>query len=296
MPRKGSPDDYVVDADRGSGSAALKQARIIDAGDHDTRVSQRDGLRDLDSRVESMAGLNRLQKDRERVMPRETNADLRDPRMQRRLPAPRQVRRPISARQRNVRSKARMQVQQTMPLTQLGAQYDLVSNPDRWRDLNDQLSEHTGDVQELSEADEQQVRRIDRSIQTYERANDRGHVVYSNVRMPWYINQSNVRGFVDNNFQPGQTLSFDRYTMTTHQLHETATLAGDTEGHTVVFEMQTRRGAYLGQSDKRDNTRHLLPRGLDFEVVGVAEAPFVYPSGRRGTRTVVQLRDVTPNR
>ena len=62
----------------------------------------------------------------------------------------------------------------------------------------------------------------------------------------------------------------------------------------AVFELQTRRGAYLGQSDKKDNTQHLLPRGLEFEVVGVQEASYRSPDGTTGTRMVVQLRDVTP--
>ena len=61
------------------------------------------------------------------------------------------------------------------------------------------------------------------------------------------------------------------------------------------FEVQTRRGAYLGQSDKKDNTQHLLPRGMEFEVVGVQEASYRSPDGRTGSRMVVQLRDVTPD-
>ena len=257
-------------------------------------MEQRAGLKDLDAMVESMPGLNRMQRDRERLMPRSTTAELGDQRMARRLPAPRAVRMPISARQRNARSKARLEVQRSMPLTQLGAQYELVSEPQRWSELNDQLSAATGDVQALPDKDQEQIRRIDRSIQSYERANDRGHVVYSNVRMPWYINPGNVRGFLQNNFKAGQQVSFDRYTFATHQLHEAAMLADDSDGRTAVFEIETRRGAYLGASDKRDVTHHLLPRGMDFEIVGVSEAPFRYPSGRLGTRMVIQLRDTTP--
>lgn len=294
MPRSGTPGDYVVDADLGSSTAAMKRARPIGTEEHDVRLDQRAGLRDLDAMVESMPGLNRMQRDRERLMPRSTTAELGDPRMQRRLPDAGEVRRPASARQRNARSKARSRVQQAMPLTQLGAQYQLVSEPQRWAEVNDQLSAATGDVQSLAPADQEQVRRIDRSIQSYERANDRGHVLYSNVQMPWYINGSNRDGFLSNNFKAGQRVEFDRYTAATHQLHETASLVDDAESRVAVFELQTRRGAYLGQSDKRDNTRHLLPRGLQFEVVGVHEAPYVDPYGRQGTRRVVQLRDVTP--
>lgn len=214
--------------------------------------------------------------------------------MLRRLPAKDAVRQPLSARQRNERSKDRLTTQRTMPLAQLREQRDLVSRPDRWRQVNDQLSTHTSDLQAMSPNDQDRVRRVDRAIQSYERHNDRGHVLYSNVRMPWYINHQNLPGFLRNNFAPGDKVSFDRYTAATHQLHETAGHVEDPDGRVAVFEMQTRRGAYLGQSDKRDNTQHLLPRGLQLQVVGVHEASYQARDGTVGTRMVVQLRDVTP--
>ena len=294
MPRKGHPD-YVVDPDRGSSASAAKNARLVDADEHADRADSRAGLRGLDAMTEGMTGLNRMQKDRERLFPRGTTADLGHPRMRRDLPQPGQERSPLSARQRNERSKDRRTTQDTMPLTQLRAQRDLVTQPARWRSLNDQLSTNTGDVQALSERDQEQVRRVDRAIQAYERHNDRGHVLYSNVRMPYYINQANLPGFLRNNFAPGDRVAFDRYTHSTHQLHETAGYVDDPDGRVAVFEVQTRRGAYLGQSDKKDNTQHLLPRGMEFEVVGVQEASYRSPDGRTGSRMVVQLRDVTPD-
>lgn len=293
MPRNGHPD-YVVDPDRGTSSAAAKNARLLDLDVHADRAEVRAGLRDLDSMTEGMTGLSRLQKDRERLFPRGTTAELADPRMRRRLPGDGQQRTPLSARQRNARSKSRRDTQGTVPLAQLRAQRDLVTQPRRWRELNDQLSEHAGDIQELANGDQDRIRRIDRSIQAYEQRNDRGHVVYSNVRMPWYINHQNLPGFLGNNFIPGSRVSFDRYTHATHQLHETASYLEDPDGRVAVFEIQTRRGAYLGQSDKRDNTQHLLPRGMEFEVVGVHRATYRTPDGSGGTRMVVQLRDVTP--
>ncbi|ACZ32405.1 hypothetical protein Xcel_3406 (plasmid) [Xylanimonas cellulosilytica DSM 15894] len=293
MPRQGRPEPYVVDADRGSGTTRTKQARILDLDDATSRAEARAGLRELDAMVESMPGLGRLQKDRERITPRGTLGDVGDPRMVRSLPDRGQVRKPISARQRNARSKTRGQVQATVPLTQLKAQRGIVTRPDVWMDVNDHLSEAAGDLQALPERDQEQVRRVDRSIQAYERSNDRGHVVYTNVQMPYFINASNLEGFVRNNFEPGTQVSFDRFTFATHQLHETVDLHPG-EGM-ATFEIQTRRGAYLGGSDKRDNTSHLLPRGMDFEVVGTHTAYFQYPSGRRGSRTVIQLRDITPD-
>lgn len=293
MPRKGHPD-YVVDPDRGSSSSAAKNARLVDADKHEDRTASRAGLRDLDAMTEGMSGLTRMQKDRERITPRGTTAQLGDPRMQRRLPQEGQERGPLSSRQRNERSKDRRDTQATMPLTQLRAQRELVTRPERWRDLNDQLSQNTGDVQALSEKDQEQVRRVDRAIQSYEQHNDRGHVLYNNVRMPYYINHQNLPGFLRNNFTPGDRVAFDRFTHSTHQLHETAGHVHDPDGRVAVLELQTRRGAYLGQSDKKDNTQHLLPRGMEFEVVGVQEAHYRTPDGSTGTRMVVQLRDVTP--
>lgn len=294
MPRRAHPD-YVVDPDRGSSTAATKSAELLDVNDAKARDDDRAGLRDLDAMTEGMAGLTRLQKDRERLFPRATTADLGDPRMRRRLPPTGVVRGPLSARQRNERSKDRLSTQRGIPLVQLRAQRDLVTRPERWRALNDQLSQHTGDVQALGQADQERVRRIDRSIQAYERRNDRGHLIYSNVTLPYYINHGNLRGFLQNNFRPGDRVAFDRYTVGTHQLHETSGYLEDPDGRVVVFEMQTRRGAYLGQSDKVDNTGHLLPRGMEFEVVGVEEASYRAPDGSTGTRMVVQLRDVTPD-
>lgn len=295
MPRNGHPD-YVVDPDRGSSGSATKRAVLLDAEAHHQRSEARGGLRELDLMTEGLNGMNRLQKDRERLFPRGTSAELGDPRMLRRLPDPDAQRGPLSARQRNARSKDRLSTQRTVPLVQLRAQRELVSSPERWRNINDQLSQHTGDIQALSEPDQDRVRRIDRSIQAYERNNERGHVLYSNVRMPGYINRQNLPGFLNRNFPPGSRVSFDRYTQATHQLHESSAHISDPGGKVAVFEMQTRRGAYLGQSDKRDNTQHLLPRGLEFEVVGVHEATYQNPDGATGTRMVVQLRDITPEK
>ncbi len=294
MPRRRDPD-YVVDPDRGSGSVGAKLADIISPDTADTRESVRVGLRDLDAMTEAMPGLTRQQRDRERITPRATTAELGHPRMLRTLPSADQERVPFSSRQKKARSKARISVQGALPTAQYEAQRAPMTSPRRWRELNDALSDNTGDVQALTDAQQQKVRRIDRSIQAYERTNDRGHVVYANVAMPYQINHSNLSRFVEHNFQPGDQISFDRYTAATHQLHETTRYAaGDTAGRVAVFEIATRRGVYLGHSDSQDNTAHLLPRGMALEVVGTHEATWRGPDGSTGTRVVIQLRDVTP--
>lgn len=292
MPRQGHPD-YAVDADRGSSRTPTKKARLLDTQVYLDRADTRTGLRDLDVMSGQMPGLTALQKDRERIFPRDRVAAAGHPRTIRTLPASATVRGPLSARQRNARSKTRIATQTTMPLTQLRAQRTLVNSPEQWQSVNDLLSEAVGDVQELPASEQEQIRRIDRSIQAYERRNSRGHVLYTNVQLPGYINPGNVTGFVRNNFAAGDRVAFDRYTAATHQLYETAAQTPD-GGSVVVFEMQTRRGAYLGHSARIDNTQHLLPRGLEFEVAGVETVTFQDRHGSSGQRIVVRLRDVTP--
>jgi hypothetical protein len=294
MPRRADPD-YVVDPDRGHSLTSTKMAALLAPETAEGRAQSRAGLRELDSMTEGMPALSRQQKDRERLMPRAATADLGHPRMQRPLPAPAQPRVPFSSRQRKARSKTRVLVQGELPTTQYQAQRRLMTDPQRWQRLNGELSDNAGDLQALAETDQQYLRRVDRSIQAYEQQNGRGHVIYTNVAMPSPINHSNLRAFVTRNFRPGDRIAFDRFTFGTHQLHETSRdAAGDTAGRVAVFEIQTRRGAYLGHSDSRDDTAHLLPRGLHLEVVGAHEATYSAPDGTTGRRVVVQLRDITP--
>lgn len=294
MPRRADPD-YVLDADRGSAGLGAKVAEVLTPEAAGDRAESRAGLRELDAMTEGMGGLTRQQRDRERVSPRATTAPLAHPVMQRPLPGPQETRAPFSSRQKKARSKTRIAVQDEMPNAQYEAQTRLVTDPARWRATNDALSAAAGDVQELPEAEQARLRRIDRSIQAYERSNDRGHVVYANVQMPPQINRSNLAAFLGRNFAAGDAVAFDRYTFGTHQLHETSRDAdGDTAGRVAVFEIQTRRGAYLGHSDSQDDTAHLLPRGMTFSVAGVHQATYAAPDGTTGTRMVVQLRDTTP--
>lgn len=294
MARRADPD-YVLDADRGSAGLSAKVAQVLSPEQAGQRAETRTGLRELDAMTEGMAGLTRQQRDRERISPRATTADLAHPRMQRPLPGPEQVRVPFSSRQKKARSKTRVAATESLPQAQYDAQRRLMTDPARWRATNDALSAGAGDVQDLPDVEQAQLRRIDRSIQAYERRSTRGHVVYANVRMPTQINHSNLQAFLSRNFSAGDEVTFDRYTVGTHQLHETSRHAGqDTAGRVAVFEIQTRRGAYLGRSDSQDDTAHLLPRGMTFEVAGVHQATYQAPDGSTGTRMVVQLQDTTP--
>jgi len=74
-----------------------------------------------------------------------------------------------------------------------------------------------------------------------------------------------------------------------HEVEPPAGVAADGP----VLEIQTRRGMYLGRSDSLDDTAHLLPRGLQLQVVGMHEADYQRPDRSAGRRAVIQCLDVT---
>lgn len=290
--RRADPDG-VLDPDRGSSDASTKRAKLVPAEEHQERSATREGARGLDQAVEDMPGLTRQQRDRERAMPRDVTGDVPHPQMRRQLPEPDSIRAPLSSRQRKTRSVTKRAVQDRLPQTQYDATARLVGDPSRWQTVNDVLSDAAGDAQELDDATRVQVQRIDRAIQAYERGNDRGHVVYANVEMPTMINSSNLEGYVRAEFTPGSTLDFDRFTGAAHTMHEVEPTPA-TAHRTAVFEIQTRRGMYLGRSDSLDDTAHLLPRGLRLRITGSHLARYRRPDGTIAARHIVQLVDDTP--
>lgn len=293
-----NPDgSTVLDLDRGSSGPAGKLAEQTELGEFEGRADERAGLRELDEVLEGMPGLTRAQKDRDRISPRATTDELGHPLMRRRLPTPDAVRKPFSSRQKKARSKARQEAARQMPRTQQEAQERMLEDADDerlWESLNDQLSNSAGDVQALEDKDRAFLGQLDRSIQTAERQNDRGHVIYANVELSAAINRSNIASYVDTELPVGTEVSFDRYTLGSHQMHETATWMDDPGGRVVMCEIETRRGAYLGHSDSKDDTSHLLPRNMKFEIVGHHTATYEAPDGTTGQRFVVQLHDITP--
>lgn len=300
MPRKDRPDG-IMDVDRGSSAnPGTKVPAWVEPKVAWDREEQRFSHREMDSMIENTPGYSRAAKDRDRATPRETTAPLGHPRKARTMPAPDQVRTPLSSRQRKDRSKAKFRAQDRMSSTEHAAVTTLVrDDPAGWVRLNDALSDAAGDMQDdrISASDRQLGQRVDRAIQRYEQENDRGHVVYSAALMPDYINAGNIEGYARNNFEQGQVLTFDRNTTGAHSMHELdRVVPAQDQQRLVVFEISTRRGLYLGRSDSLDDTRHLLPRGLDLEVLGSHTATYSRPDGTRGTHTVVQLGDVTNTR
>ncbi|MCA0296518.1 MAG: hypothetical protein LCH96_14650 [Actinobacteria bacterium] len=293
-PKRLASEFRVADPDRGRSTPAQKVAVPLGQEQVIEREDERAGLRDLDARLERAEGMTRAQRDAQRILPRATPAEIPNPRMERELGSAGDLRGPLSGRQQKARRKASRAVQRSLPAVQYRAlERVLDERTGEWAHLNDALSDSVGDVDALTDRDRQVIHRIDRAIQSAEKANDRGHVVYSNVRMPPEINRSNLAAWVSRQYQPGDEFAFDRYTGAAHSLHE-VTPVDDPAGRVAVLEIQTRRGIYLGGSEGTDDTAHLLPRGLQLRVVGTHEATYQSRTGERGTRIVIQMLDITP--
>jgi hypothetical protein len=287
------PDETVLDPDRGPSTSSRKQAKLIPVKEHKDRSRTRAGARELDEAVEAAPGLSRQRRDRERAMPRDLSSEPPHPVMERRLPEPDAIRTPLSSRQRKARSVTKRAAQDRLAQTEYAAVAHAITDQDRWTRVNNALSDAMGDAQELDDGTRTEVQRLDRAIQKYEREGNRGHVVYANVEMPQAINYTSVATFVSSRLGPGEEVALDRYTGSAHTLHEIEP-DNDRAGRVVAFEIQTRRGMYLGHSDGVDDTTHLLPRGLQLRVVGSHHARYRRPDGTIGTRYVVQLTDNDP--
>ena len=118
-----------------------------------------------------------------------------------------------------------------------------------------------------------QVQRLDRTIGRYEARNDRGHVIYANATIPNHVvaDAGGLQQALREHLPEDGIIDFDRYTAGAHCMHKLDGPEVDLD-HTAVLEIQTRRGIYLGQSDKSDDTAHLLPRGMRLRIVGISTA------------------------
>ncbi|MCS4255967.1 hypothetical protein M2405_004270 [Rhodococcus erythropolis] len=270
----------------GDNSLVSKRSRYRPVDEYDDRALDRSGARDLDRMVEA-GEFTRARKDLERAFPRPAVTQVNE-RRRRTLPIPDAIRLPLSSRQRKARSIAKNAAQDQMPTIGYKATNSLISEPAKWSTIGSALTSARGDAQGLDERTRSQVQRIDRAIQTAERGNDRGHVVYCAVSVPHSLPEQPAN--LPSALQPGSRIEFDRYTMSTHAIHELDPVVGDRE---VIFEMETPRGMYLGGSDSVDDTSHLLPRGMRWQVVSSHEGRYQRPDGSLGRRNIIQLRDIT---
>ena len=281
------PPAARLDPEAGTSTTpAAKPAGYRPAATYDDRAQERDSARELDRMVED-SQFTRARKDLERAFPRTTVPEVSD-RKRRELPIPDSIRQPPSSRQRKARSVNKHRAQSSLPKVGYAAVQDLVGDPDRWAAVGEALSAARGDAQHLDKKMRSQVQRVDRAIQTAERFNDRGHILYCAVTLPHPVPQQAVN--LPSTLQPGSRLDFDRHTMATHAVHELDATLGERD---VVFEIDTDRGMYLGRSDSADDTAHLLPRGMRLEVVTCGEGRYRRPDGSIGRRMIVQLRDIT---
>ncbi|MFW0154015.1 hypothetical protein ACNUDN_30095 [Mycobacterium sp. smrl_JER01] len=281
----------VVDVEGGVISARdIKVAREVVESAMDDRDFLRLANRIIDEARDSDTSLTRATRDRDRATPRDVS-HVDSPRLRTQPPATSQFRRPLTGRQRKIRSATKNRVLDTAPASQRKAARDMLvqEDPAQWRRINGALHYAAGDVHQLDEKDRAQVQRLDRLIQSYERENDRTHTVYVSVKLP--DTHPSVRGPLDlpSTLQPGAKVAFDQFTIARHSMHETH--GHDSDRH-VVLEVTTSRGMYFGHSDTVEDTTHILPRGMNLRVHTVGQALY-HIDGGHGTRLVAQLSEET---
>ena len=279
-----------MDAEGGVISARdVKNAREVAEDAMTQRSFQRLANQITDEMRDEDTSLTRATRDRDRAVPRDLS-HVESERLRGELPAVDEFRGALSSRQRKVRSATKNQVMANAPASQHQAVRSMLTDEDprEWRRINESLHHFAGDVQELSDSDRAKVQRLDRAVQSYERLNDRTHRVYVAVKLPDTHHDVDKPSELPDSLQPGASVDFDQFTLTRHNLHETA---GHDSSRHVVFEVVTSRGMYLGRSDSVDDTTHLLPRGMKFDVVSADYATYASASGGFNERVVVQLRE-----
>ncbi|MDV6283583.1 hypothetical protein [Rhodococcus jostii] len=201
-----SPDAPPTRLDPEAGTSttpASKPAGHRSADTYKDRAQERDSARELDRMVED-AEFTRARKDLERAFPRAAVPEVSE-RKRRELPIPDSIRQPPSSRQRKVRSVNKLKAQSRLPAVGYTAVKTLIDDPDRWTTVGEALSNARGDAQQLEEKMRSQVQRVDRAIQTAERFNDRGHILYCTVTLTHTVPQEAVN--LPSTLQPGRSVT-----------------------------------------------------------------------------------------
>lgn len=280
----------AVDVEGGVISARdVKAAREVAQDAMTEREFQRIANRVVDELRDDDTALTRAARDRDRATPRDASHVDSD-RLRGELPSREEFRETLSGRQRKLRSAVKNKVMAGAPASQHAAIGSMLAaeDPTEWRRINGGLHHAAGDVQQLADTDRAKVQRLDRAIQSYERLNDRTHRVYVAVDLPDTVADVTKPEDLPDSLEPGSTIAFDQFTLTRHNLHETP--RHDSARH-VVFEVVTSRGMYLGRSDSVEDTTHLLPRGMQFDVAAVDHVAYATQSGGFNERLVIQLRE-----
>ncbi len=283
-------EPVVVDVEGGViSSRDLKTAREVVESVMTEREFTRLANQIADEARDEDSGLTRATRDRDRATPRDVS-HVESGRLRGELPSEGEFRRPLSGRQRKIRSATKNQVISAAPATQQQAIDSMLTDddPGEWRRINGALHHAAGDVQELDDKDRAKVQRLDRVIQRYEQANDRTHTVYVAVKLPDTHGGISSPRDLPPNLSPGAKVTFDQFTIARHSLHE---IPGNDSDRYLTFEMTTSRGMYFGHSDSVEDTTHVLPRGITGEVTAAESAVYDNGRGGYGTRLVLQLRE-----
>lgn len=282
-------ESLVVDIEGGAISERdVKAAREVVEDVMAERDFQRLANHIADQARDEDTSLTRGTRDRDRATPRDVSHPASD-RLRGDLPPPEEFRHPLSARQRKLRCAAKNRVLAAAPASQHRALDSMLGDEDcdEWQRINATLHRNAGDVQRLADNDRAKVQRLDRVVQSYERVNDRTHRVYVAVQVPDTYRDIRKPSDLPDSWRPGARVAFDQFTLTRHNLHETT---GHDSSRHMVFEVVTGRGMYLGRSDGVEDTAHILPRGMRFEVVSAEYVTYATAPGHNG-RVVVQLRE-----
>lgn len=287
----------------GVGDGFAHVGAIVSPEDAATAEHDRDADAQQDAAVEAQTGfgVNRATRDIDRATPFNATRTPSHPAKDTQLPIPDAVRTPMSGRQRRLRATAKTRAMKRWSARMTHTVHDLfdadrTDHKSLWSQLNTSLEQTHGSLLEVADRNPTLARRareIDRAIRTGEQESDRTHIVYTNVLVPpgAPTGGPELTEWTRTHLQPGHPIAFDGYTIGAHTLHEVSNPAGE-EHPSIVYEIRTRRGLYLGNDERSDRTTHLLPRAHRGRVVGVHQARYQRPDGTRGTRTVVQVEDI----
>lgn len=243
-----------------------------------------------DRAMEAIPGLTRATRDRDRNYPRPAGTD---PTARKRATFPEgSTRTSPSNYQCAQRSKAKRPAQNRMRNTEYTALNNLVTDEHHWMALNTTLSDTFAANNQLDDNDRIRVQRIDRAIRRYEENNDRGHLVYSGLTLDDdqlgedQRDGPGLQEWLEIWATPGDRFTFDQFTDADHVPHKVTAAP-------VLLEIETSRGIYLGGSTTTGNTSHLLPRGIQVEVVAVITTTVTRPGQPPLQRPTIQLRTIT---
>ncbi len=229
--------------------------------------------------------------DARREVPR-LRMDAANPNKARALRGPDVERRMLSSNMKKDLAKSKRGWVETLPKVRRQAVQRVVGSRENLEGINQALNSTVGVKSDLPPAVRRRVEAVDRAISDFERTNEREHIVYSMLMSPRpHGNSRNAlrARLLAMSESNDATLTFDSYIPATHSLGNVA------ESPDIVMEIRTRSGAYLGSSDTRPDADHIVGRGRTLRPVGVHEVSYVREDGTRGTRTIVQMDDVTPN-